>query len=89
MHHQKLLFSLCAACHYIYSYRNASTGFRVAARQLCPLTVHFDGSQSYDPEGRKYVFNMTRVVGALVVLGSAVFVLVLVFLDRKKKRAAA
>jgi protein SCO1/2 len=44
---------------------------------------------SYDPEGRKYVFNMTRVVGALVVFASAVFVLVLVYLDRKKKRAAA
>lgn len=43
---------------------------------------------SYDPEGRKYVFNMTRVVGALVVFSSAVFVLVLVVLERKKKRAA-
>lgn len=43
---------------------------------------------SYDPQGRKYVFNMTRVVGALVVLSSLVFVLVLVTLDRKKKRAS-
>jgi len=40
---------------------------------------------SYDPQGRKYVFNMTRVVGALVVLASLVFVLVLVVLDQKKR----
>ena len=43
---------------------------------------------SYDPEGRKYVFNMTRVVGALVLAASAVFVIVLVVLERRKKRAA-
>ena len=43
---------------------------------------------SYDPKGRKYVFNMTRVVGALVVLSSLVFVLVLVALGRKKKRTS-
>jgi protein SCO1/2 len=42
---------------------------------------------SYDPEGKKYVLNMTRVIGSLVVFGSLVFVLALVILERKKKRA--
>jgi protein SCO1/2 len=42
---------------------------------------------SYDPEGKKYVLNMTRVVGSLVVFGALVFVLGLVILERKKKRA--
>jgi protein SCO1/2 len=42
---------------------------------------------SYDPKGRRYVFNMTRVVGALVLFAAVVFVISLVVLERKKKRA--
>jgi len=42
---------------------------------------------SYDPQGRRYVFNMTRVVGAVVVFAAVVFVLSLVVLERKKRRA--
>lgn len=42
---------------------------------------------SYDPGGRKYVLNVTRVVGAIVVIASIVFVLSLVVLQRKKQRA--
>ena len=42
---------------------------------------------SYDPGGRKYVLNVTRVVGAIVVIAAFVFVLSLVVLQRKKQRA--
>jgi protein SCO1/2 len=42
---------------------------------------------SYDPKGRRYVFNMTRVVGAVVLLGAVVLVTSLVVLERRKKRA--
>ena len=42
---------------------------------------------SYDPKGRRYVFNMTRVVGAVVLLAAVAFVTTLVVLERKRKRA--
>lgn len=42
---------------------------------------------SYDPEGRRYVFNMTRVVGAVVLFGAVVFVTSLVVLERRKRKA--
>jgi protein SCO1/2 len=42
---------------------------------------------SYDPKGRRYVFNMTRVVGAVVIFAAVVFVTSLIVLERKKRRA--
>jgi protein SCO1/2 len=42
---------------------------------------------SYDPKGRRYVLDVTRVVGALAVLGGLGFVLSIVLLERKRKRA--
>lgn len=38
---------------------------------------------SYDPEGRSYTLNITRIVGSLMLLGVGIFVLVLVV--KKKK----
>ena len=40
---------------------------------------------SYDPKGRTYVFNITRVVGAGMIILLAVFVLVLVLKPKKEK----
>jgi protein SCO1/2 len=37
---------------------------------------------SYDPEGRNYTLNITRIIGSVMLLGVGVFV---VFLIRKKK----
>ncbi len=42
---------------------------------------------SYDPKGHRYVFNMTRAVGAVVLFAAAVFVASLVVLERRKRRA--
>lgn len=41
---------------------------------------------SYDPEGRQYVFNMTRVVGGLVLLFAAIFVVSITFVGRNRRR---
>jgi protein SCO1/2 len=40
---------------------------------------------SYDPQGRRYVFNLTRVLGSVIVLAAAVFVVSLVVLERRKR----
>ena len=42
---------------------------------------------SYDPEGRRYVLNITRVVGSAIVLSAGVFLLVL--LSKGRGRHAA
>ncbi len=39
---------------------------------------------SYDPEGRKYKLNITRIVGGVTLIGVLVFLLVLIF-NRKKQ----
>jgi protein SCO1/2 len=41
---------------------------------------------SYDPEGRQYVFNITRVVGGLVLVFAAVFVISISVVGRKRKK---
>lgn len=41
---------------------------------------------SYDPEGNKYVFNITKVVGTFIFLSIAVFFTVLVLKGRKKSK---
>lgn len=41
---------------------------------------------SYDPEGRRYVFNMTRVVGAVVLFAAAIFLAALIVLERRRRR---
>jgi protein SCO1/2 len=40
---------------------------------------------SYDPEGRTYVFNVTRLAGSIFVLAAGIFVAVLVFKDRDRR----
>ncbi len=41
---------------------------------------------SYDPEGREYVFNLTRVVGALVLFFAAVFVITISLMGKKRRK---
>lgn len=41
---------------------------------------------SYDPEGRKYVFNFMRIMGSMVLLCAAIFVMFLVITGRKNKK---
>jgi protein SCO1 len=41
---------------------------------------------TYDPEGRKYVFSVTRVVGAAILIFAVVFV---VFITRRRKDSKA
>ena len=40
---------------------------------------------SYDPEGRKYVFNFTRIGAAIIIFGAAIFLFVLVRKGRRTK----
>lgn len=40
---------------------------------------------SYDPQGRKYMFNFTRVFGTIILVGLAVFFVVLISKQRKNK----
>lgn len=42
---------------------------------------------SYDPEGRRYVFNIVKVAGMAVLAGMALFVLFLVLGGRKRRKA--
>jgi len=39
---------------------------------------------SYDPEGRTYILNITRIVGAVMVLVLLIFLLTLIFIKRTK-----
>ncbi len=39
---------------------------------------------SYDPEGKKYVFNVTKVAGTIIFLGAGIFFVVLLIKGRKK-----
>jgi protein SCO1/2 len=41
---------------------------------------------SYDPEGRKYVFNMTRVMGAVVVILAVGYVIVISTVGRSRRK---
>lgn len=41
---------------------------------------------NYDPEGRRYVFNITKVAGTVIFLGIAVFILWLFFSKRNRSR---
>lgn len=43
---------------------------------------------SYDPQGRRYVFSLTRVVATLTLIGAAAFVLVLGLKGRRPKPEA-
>lgn len=40
---------------------------------------------SYDPEGKKYVFNVTKVAGTVIFLAAGIFFVVLVLMGRSKK----
>lgn len=49
-----------------------------------PITKLLAYCYSYDPEGKKYVFNFTKVAGTFIFLGAGVFFLVLIIKGRKK-----
>jgi protein SCO1/2 len=40
---------------------------------------------SYDAEGKKYVFNITKVTGFFVLGGALIFFLLLIFKPKKRK----
>ncbi|MEJ5286850.1 MAG: Cytochrome oxidase Cu insertion factor, SCO1/SenC/PrrC family [Candidatus Kapaibacterium sp.] len=40
---------------------------------------------SYDPQGRRYMFNFTRVFGAIMLLGLSIYFIILVSKPRKKE----
>ncbi len=40
---------------------------------------------SYDPEGRKYTLNITRIAGSLILLGILIFLVVLIFKRKTKE----
>ena len=42
---------------------------------------------SYDPQGQKYVLNVTKVSGTLIIFFGVVLFLVLVLVKRTKKKA--
>jgi protein SCO1/2 len=39
---------------------------------------------SYDPEGKKYVLNITRISGTIILLGALTFFLFMILRRRKK-----
>jgi len=41
---------------------------------------------NYDPEGRGYTLNITRIVGSIMLLGAAIFFTVLIVKKRKKDK---
>jgi protein SCO1/2 len=41
---------------------------------------------SYDPEGRGYTLNITRIIGSLMVLASGIFLTILIVKKRKDKK---
>ncbi|NUQ81717.1 MAG: SCO family protein [Bacteroidetes bacterium] len=43
---------------------------------------------NYDPEGRRYVLNVTRVTGTLIFLGVATLFIALIFLPKRNKKKA-
>jgi protein SCO1 len=41
---------------------------------------------SYDAQGKKYVFNITKVFGSLIMLGAGIFLLTLILKSKKDKK---
>jgi protein SCO1/2 len=41
---------------------------------------------SYDAEGKKYVFNVTKVSGSLIILAAIGFFISLIFTSKKKNK---
>lgn len=42
---------------------------------------------SYDPEGRKYTLNITRIIGSLMLLSIGIFITILLLWNKRKKRS--
>lgn len=40
---------------------------------------------NYDPEGKKYVFNFTKVAGTVIIFGAGLFFVVLLIMGKSKK----
>jgi protein SCO1/2 len=51
-----------------------------------PIRKALEFCFSYDPEGRRYVFNLLRVSGSVILLTLGSFLLFLIFSGRKKKQ---
>ncbi len=51
-----------------------------------PIRKALEFCFSYDPEGRRYVFNLLRVSGTVILLTLGSFLLFLIFSGRKKKQ---
>ena len=51
-----------------------------------PIKTALQFCFSYDPEGRRYVFNMLRVSGSVILLTLGSFLLFLILSGRKKKK---
>jgi protein SCO1/2 len=41
---------------------------------------------SYDPEGKKYVFNITKVSGGIILFFALLFLITLILKSRKSKQ---
>jgi protein SCO1/2 len=41
---------------------------------------------SYDPEGRGYTLNITRIVGGLMLIGAGIFLAILIIVRKKDKK---
>lgn len=57
-----------------------------AGRIGTPIRKALEFCFSYDPEGRRYVFNLLRVSGTVILLTLGSFLLFLIFSGRKKKQ---
>ncbi len=51
-----------------------------------PIRKALEFCFSYDPEGRRYVFNLLRVSGTVILMTLGTFLLFLMFSGRKKKQ---
>jgi len=51
-----------------------------------PIRKALEFCFTYDPEGRRYVFNLLRVSGTVILLTLGSFLLFLIFSGRKKKQ---
>jgi protein SCO1/2 len=51
-----------------------------------PIKTALQFCFSYDPEGRRYVFNLMRVSGTVILLTLGSFLLFLILSGRKKKK---
>lgn len=54
-------------------------------KSMPTITKLLEYCYSYDPNGKKYVFNVTKVAGTVIFLGAGLFLAVLLIVGKKKK----